>query len=153
MRKLALIFIALGVILGLSGLATAGDTATVSVTATVVGTCKFNAGAKTVSFSLDPATGGNVSGTVSQPQFWCTNGASYTISDDDGLYESGTTHRVKHALLTDYIPYSFTYAASGTGTGKNTPITMNIVSTINEADYLDASAGNYSDTVTLTITP
>ncbi len=135
-----------------SSAALAGDTATVAVSATVVGVCKFNSGG-TVSFTLDPSAGGNVNGTVSQPQFWCTKGASYTISDDDGLNESGTTHQMKHASLAEYIPYSFSYTASGTGTGPGTPINMNIASTVASADYLNASAGSYADTVTLTIAP
>lgn len=135
-----------------SSAALAGDTATVAVSASVVGVCKFNSGGS-VSFTLDPSTGGDVNGTVSQPQFWCTKGASYTISDDDGLNESGTTHRMKHASLADVIPYSFSYTASGSGTGPGTPINMNIASTVVSADYLNASAGSYADTVTLTIAP
>lgn len=135
-----------------SNLALAGDTATVAVSATVVGTCKFNSGG-TLDFTLDPSVGGAVSGTVSQPQFWCTKGASYSLSDDNGLNESGTTHRMKHASLAEYIPYSFAYTASGTGTGPGTPINMDIAAQVLAADYLNASAGSYADTVTLTITP
>lgn len=136
----------------LPSLTMATDTATVNVSATVVGTCKFNSGGSVV-FSLDPSSGGAVSGTVTQPAFWCTKNTSYTITDDDGLYESGTTHRMQHTTLTEYIPYSFNYTATGSGLGKNNAISMNITATVLEADYIDASAGSYSDTVTLTINP
>lgn len=132
--------------------ALAADTATVTVSATVVGTCKFNSGGS-ATFTLDPSVGGNVSGTVTQPQFWCTKGATYNITDNDGLYVSGGAQRMKHATLAEHIPYSFTYAAAGTGTGPGTPITMNIASEVVAADYLNASAGSYADTVTLSITP
>jgi spore coat protein U-like protein len=52
---------------------------------------------------------------------------------------------------TDVIPYSFTYMSTGSGNGRTAPITMNIAGTVVAADYLDAAAGSYSDTVTLTI--
>lgn len=132
--------------------ALAADTATVGVSATVVGTCKFNNGG-TVAFTLDPSVGGNVNGSVSQPQFWCTKGASYSITDNDGLNVSGGAQRMKHASLAEYISYSFSYTASGTGTGPGTPINMDIASAVVAADYLNASAGSYADTVTLSITP
>lgn len=149
--KRILLIVAIAMI-AFSGVAMAGDTATVTVSANVVGTCKFLSSGS-VSFSLDPSAGGNVSGTVTQPTFWCTKGTSYTITDDDGLNESGTTHRMKHATNDEYIPYTFSYTSAGTGSGRTTTVTMNIASSVNEADYQNASAGSYSDTVTLTITP
>jgi spore coat protein U-like protein len=129
------------------------DTATVGVSATVLaGSCRFNSGG-TVSFTLDPSTGGNVAGTVTQPRFRCSRNAYYAISDDNGLHESGITHRMKHTALNEYIPYSFTYTTSGAGLGNGNPVTMDIASTVAEADYMDVPAGSYNDTVTLTINP
>lgn len=133
--------------------ALAGGTATVAVSANVVGTCKFNSGSPAVSFSLDPASASDATGTVTQPVFWCTKGASYSITDDNGLHVNGGAQRMKHATLPEYIPYSFTYTTNGTGTGKGTPITMHIASTVVNADFINASAGAYADTVTLTIAP
>jgi spore coat protein U-like protein len=137
-----------------SGVALALDTAVVDVSATVVGTCQFNSGG-TVSFTLDPSIGGLATGTVTQPQFWCTRNASYTITDDDGVNDVVLTeHRmIDDATSTEYIPYTFTYTATGTGNGPTSPITMNIASTVAAAAYVNASAGSYSDTVTLTINP
>ncbi|MBH2019646.1 MAG: spore coat protein U domain-containing protein [Burkholderiales bacterium] len=132
--------------------ALAADTANVAVSATVVGTCKFNNGG-TAAFILDPSVGGNVAATVTQPQFWCTKGATYSISDNDGLNALAGAQRMKHASLAEYIPYSFSYTAGGTGTGPSTPITMNITSSVVAADYMNASAGSYADTVILSITP
>ncbi len=137
----------------LPGVAMTADTTTVAVSATVIGTCKFSSGGTMAFGNLDPSNPVDVNATVTQPVFWCTKGATYTITDDDGLYESGTTHQVKHATLTEYIPYSFTYTASGTGSGPATTITMDIAGTIVGTDYQNASAGDYSDTVTLSITP
>jgi spore coat protein U-like protein len=129
-------------------------TTTVPVSATVVGTCQFNSSGS-VSFTLDPSSAADATGTVSaQPRFWCTNGTSYTISDDFGVNEAtpGSAPR-RMTDGTNFIPYSFTYTASGTGAGKNSPITMDISATVLNADFVNAVAGTYTDTVTLTITP
>jgi len=137
----------------MAGRAMASGTASVGVSATVLaGSCRFSRGG-TVAFALDPSTGGNVAGTVTQPRFRCSRNAYYAISDDNGLHESGTTHRMKHTTLNEYIPYSFTYTTSGTGLGNGNPVTMDLASTVAEADYMDVPAGSYSDTVTLTINP
>lgn len=134
--------------------ALAADTSSVAVSAAVSGNCKFNSGGA-VSFTLDPSSAADATGTVTQPAFWCTKGTAYTLTDDDGINELvAGAQRMKHAtILTEFIPYSFAYTTSGAGTGKGTPITMNITSTVLNADYVNAAAGNYADTVTLTINP
>lgn len=152
MKKLIVAVMAIAII-AMAGVAMASGTATVSVSATVVGICKFRSGGS-VTFTLDPSVGGDVTGNVTQPQFWCTKKANYTITDDGGLYDSqGSGYRMKHESEEEYIPYTFTYTASGTGQGRNNPITMNIASTVLGSDYIDKPAGNYADTVTLTINP
>jgi spore coat protein U-like protein len=138
-------------IMVMAGTAMAADTAQVNVSATVTGVCKFVAGG-TISYTLDPSVGTNVNGTVSQPTFWCTKGSSYAITDDNGVNKTGTTYRVKDSG-TDYIPYSFTYTSTGSGQGKSTTLSMNIASAIQGTDYINAPAGSYSDTVTLSINP
>jgi spore coat protein U-like protein len=151
MKKILLVVVALAIV-AMTGAAMAADTAVVTVSATVQGTCKFTAGGA-VTYALDPSVGGDVNGTVGQPTFWCTKGAAYTITDDNGLYESGVIQRMKHATLAEYIEYSFSYTAGGAGTGPTTPITMDIASNVLAAQYLNASAGNYADSVTLSILP
>lgn len=152
--RLSLTMIALCAAAGISSTAAlAADTASVAVSATVSGNCKFNSGGA-VSFTLDPSATADAAGTVTQPAFWCTKGSSFTLSDDDGANESGVgAQRMKHATLAEYIPYSFAYTTSGTGTGKGTPITLDISSTVVNANFVNASAGAYADTVTLTINP
>lgn len=151
MKKIIAGLCAAGVLV--SAAVVAGDTATIAVTANVVGHCAFNSDGD-IDFTLDPSTGGDVNGTVTQPAFWCTKNATWTITDDDGLHASGTTHRMADTTAgTEFIPYTFTYTATGAGLGKTNPITMDIASTVAEADYINASAGGYADTVTLTINP
>lgn len=152
MKKLILI-----AAIGLSSIGTvslAGDNATVGVSGNVVGTCKFNSGGS-VAFTLDPTSGANASGTIVQPQFWCTRGATWTLTDDDGLHDIvAGVHRMRHAtVLTEYIPYAFAYTATGTGAGKTNPINMNITSSVLNADFINALAGSYADTVIVTIAP
>jgi spore coat protein U-like protein len=153
MRRILVAAMVLGM-LAMAGSAWAADTATVTVNAVVTGTCQFLTDGS-VDFILDPSLGGEVTGTVTQPTFWCTKGASYTITDDNGEYESGTTYQMKHETLDEYIPYTFDYTASatGTGAGRSTTLSLVIASTVADADYANASSGNYSDTVTLTINP
>lgn len=130
----------------------AADTATVTVSATVPATCQFTTNTGTVSFTLDPTSNANATGTVSAPVFWCTNGTPYTITDDLGLNEgAGTVRKMKISSGTDTIPYSFSYTASGTGTGKSGSTTLSITSAVVNSDYVNAKAGTYSDTVTITL--
>lgn len=153
MKKLLGLMMVLGLVLGFTGAAMAADSTTVTVSATVSGTCKFLSGDTMAFGSLDPSSGANVNATAS-PTFWCTKGTSYTITDNDGLHKSGTTHQMQHATTpTEFIPYSFNYTSTGTGTGRTSPITLIINGTVNFVDYQNAAAGNYSDTVTLSITP
>jgi spore coat protein U-like protein len=152
MRKSMAVFIALAV-LAAGGAAWAVDFTTVAVSANVVGTCKFN-NTGSISFTLDPGVGGDVNGTIAQPAFWCTKNASYTISDDNGLHEDGSTFRMQHVTNpAEFIPYSFTYTPTGNGNGPGSSITMDIVSTVTAANYLSAAAGDYTDTVRLDINP
>lgn len=140
------------VVVAMAGSAMAAGTQTVAVSATVVGVCQFLTGG-TMAFTLDPSVGGNVNGTAVQPTFWCTRGTTATITDDNGLHFSGFRRMQHTTSATDFIPYSFTYTANSAGTGRNGIITMDLASTVVAADYLDALAGNYADTVTLTINP
>ena len=151
MRKSMTVFIAFAVLA--AGGAAWADTTTVTVNATVTPVCKFTA-TGSISFVLDPSVGGNVPGTIAQPTFWCTKSVGYAINDDIGQHANGAVFRMQHAtILTEFIPYSFTYTAAGTGAGPSSSFTMDIASMVTGADYASAAAGSYSDTVTLTITP
>jgi spore coat protein U-like protein len=150
MKKSMVVFITLAVLA--TGGAALAATTTVVVSATVVGTCQFN-NAGTIAFgTLNQVGAPLVTGTVTQPAFWCTNNAGWTMTDDSGVNKLVLgVPRMTNG--TDFIPYTFTYTASGSGAGKTTPTTMNIAATIPAGSYSDVSAGSYADTVTLTIIP
>jgi spore coat protein U-like protein len=155
MVKRIILIIAIAMI-AFSGVALAADTNTVTVTANVVGTCKFTSATSTLAFgALDPSSALDGSATTTTT-FWCTKNASYGITDDDGLYETGANqNRMRNTVtLTEFIPYSISYGpASGAGLGKTLPITLTMNGTINNADYVNVASGDYSDTVVLTIAP
>ncbi len=154
MKCKVLLMIALVVIVSLSSNAFGADTGTVNINATVVGTCKFTTNTANISVTLDPSVGGTVTGSGSLV-FWCTKNASYTVTDDDGLYETGpNANRVFNSLASEYIPYTFTYTpTSGTGSGPQNTITLTLTASFAQTDYENAAAGTYSDTVTITVTP
>lgn len=151
--KLKLAAFALAAALVSAGPVLAGDTSNMSVTATVLGTCKFNTTPALAFGTLDPASGGTATAT-SNVAFWCTKGSAYTVTPGQGAnWDSGnSTRRVKQG--TNYIAYALTpSSSSGTGTGKSTPITLTMSGSILGADYIDAEEGAYSDTVQFSITP
>jgi len=152
MRKSISVFIAILVLV--AGGAAWAATTTVAVSANVVGTCQVTntLGAPLVAFGqLDQVNAPLVNGTVTQPTFWCTKNTSYTIGDDLGANDVAGAYRMTNG--TDFIAYTFTYTALGPGTGKTTPITMNIAATVPAGTYSDVSAGAYADSVLLTINP
>ncbi len=142
-----------------AGIAAAADTAAVAVSARVVGTCRFSAGGATLAFGDLPFdVAGNAVGTTASTtlQFWCTNGASYTITDDSGLHETAPgARRMQSTTLgvPEYIAYGLSYnPATGLGNGPANPLTLTLNGTVG-ATYGANSPDTYDDTVTLTINP
>ena len=156
MKKLLGLVMVLGLVLVLGRVAMAADTNTVTVTANVLGTCRFASPTSTLAFgALDPGSGNPVNAATTTT-FWCTSGTLYTIADNDGLHELvADQNRMRHATdLAQFIPYTFSYnPAGGSGSGPGTPITLNISGAVAFASYQNALPGDYSDTVVLSITP
>jgi spore coat protein U-like protein len=138
----------------------ASTTHTLSVSATVTGNCRFNtAGPTTLTIAtgggvIDPSAAGPATGSVGVT-FRCTTGTTSTITADDGLSSTGPgARRVKQG--TSYMPYSLTLtnaAQMGTGHGAGQDKTVTVDASIVAANYQNALAGAYSDTVVLTIAP
>lgn len=149
--KLIVVVMAMAIV-AMAGVAMAADTTDVDVTATVVGTCKFNSNTPVAFGILDQSVGtdATASGSV---EFWCTKNSAYTLGDEanpavgDGAF-SGTMTGPEN------MPYTLAYDNySGSGAGKTSPITSTIGGTIANADYVNAAAGAYADVVTFTINP
>ena len=134
----------------------ASTTHTLAVSATVVGNCKFNtAGPTTLAFgSIDPSAAAPATATASVT-FRCTTGTTSSMTSDDGLYDVAGAPRMKDAG-TNYLPYSIGLvgtAQAGTGHGAGQDKTLTVNGTVAVADFQNAAAGAYADTVTLTIAP
>jgi len=138
----------------------AAETGILSVTATVLSksNCKFNSNTATLNFgNLDPAS--PVDRTVSTSiTFMChgsANPATFSITDDDGMYETGPNgNRMRHTTLTtEYLSYSLTLNPTAGTVPKNTDQTLTITGAVKGSEYQDAYVGNYSDTVVISIEP
>ncbi len=160
MQKAGVIFSSFAMVLFLASVSLAAGTSQLNVSASVVGTCKFNTVSSALGFGALPV---DASGTAlgasatASPAFWCTKGASYTITDDLGLNEavaSTAPRRMKSTTLgtPEFIDYSIAYTATGTGSGPGTPITLTVTGTVGTT-YTANSADAYADTVTLSINP
>jgi len=153
MKRFLVVAIAIALV-ATTGTVWAADSNTLAVSANVIGTCKFFSATSTLGFgTLDQNSTADATGTGSTT-FWCTKGATATISDTNGLHFSGGK-RMQHATtLTEYIPYVLALNASTTtGAGKGTPILLTFNGTITNANYINAIAGNFADTVTIDIIP
>jgi spore coat protein U-like protein len=152
MRKYMVVFIVLG-ILAAGGTAWA-DTNTLTVTASVRGTCKFFSGTSTLNFgTLDPNTPALINGSGTTT-FWCTKGVqSSSLTANDGDHWNGS-HRQMEGPDGDFIPYSLNVATDGLANGgPSVTRTVTFSGSIQAADYTGKSAGDYSDTVVLTLSP
>lgn len=151
MKKLIVAVMAIA-ILAMAGVAMAADTASVDVSATVVGTCKFNSNAE-VAFGILDQTSSADATAVGNVVFWCTKNSVYTLGDEanplvgDGAFSGTLTGPETIAYTLSYNNYS------GSGAGKTSPITSTIGGTIANANYVNAAAGSYTDIVTFTINP
>jgi spore coat protein U-like protein len=133
---------------------------TVSVTAVVLSksNCKFNSATAALNFgNLDPTTPIDRTITTSIT-FIChgsANPATFSITDDDGLYKTGTdANRMRHTtVITEYLPYSLTLNPTSGTVPKNTNQTLTISGTVKGTDYQNAYVGNFSDTVIISISP
>ncbi|HWS15057.1 MAG TPA: spore coat protein U domain-containing protein [Candidatus Methylomirabilis sp.] len=153
MKKSMTVFIALA-LLALGGAAWAADSNTLTVQASVAPTCRFSSATSLLDFgALDPFTGPNVNISTTT-NFWCTSGVvTDAIAAGNGANWSGTSRQMA-GPGGHLIPYSLGLLASaGPNLGPSAPRTLTISGGILGADYMTKNAGNYSDTVTLTITP
>lgn len=142
-----------GLLMAVNGSSLAADSTTMAMSANVIGTCKYSTtpalafGVLDQTLSTDATASGNL-------QFWCTKGASYTLSDQanpgvgDGAFAGAITNG------TDAIPYTITYNNfTGNGAGKTTLNTSTLTAKILNGDYVNVSAGAYTGTVTFTVAP
>lgn len=142
MKNLRILVVAL-VLAAFAGPVLAAGTATLNVSANVLGTCLFNTGGTLDFGNLDPTNAVAVTAPSAGVTFTCTNGTGYTISDDAAAQPLGNG--------TSTIAYTLAYTATGSGNG--TAQGLAITGDILAGTYATATAGAYTAAVTLSITP
>ena len=120
--------------------------------------CKFRSGAgSTLPFgAIDPSSLTNAIASVTLV-IRCQGSAataSYAITADNGLYGTGPGQpRMRHAVTpTEFLPYTLNTPLTGTAP-KGVDTNVVITGTITPAQFQNALAGNFSDTVVLTLLP
>jgi spore coat protein U-like protein len=150
MKKI--LFLMLAMLLAMAGTSMAATVSdTVPVTATIFGSCLIDTATASIDFgSLDNGAAPAVVATVAQPDINCSVGVNYTITDDDGLNESGPGLPNMDDGLGNQIPYTIGYTAAKVGTGALDA--MDITGNIAGGTYVGSPTGNYTDTITFTVT-
>lgn len=135
-------------------------TGSVAVSASVANTCALIS-TPAMSFTLDPSTttAGTGNSTVT---YKCTKNNTTSVfqvggvSDGTAGYSSGTT-ALTGALSgggTFVIPYSITWTKTGTsGFGAASGYSAALAGSILNSAFVDAPAGNYTGSVSVTINP
>ena len=139
-----------------AGLA-AADTQDLTVSATISATCKFSSSAQTLSFgTVDPSGTSAISASGAAVKYKCTNGTSAAgVTHDGGSHNSGGP-RMANAGSGEFIPYTLTISngtQTGTGFGAGQDKNLTVDGSISASNFQNVSAGAYSDTVVLTISP
>lgn len=120
--------------------------------------CRFATTTGTVPFgTLDPSAPTTVTQNLSLT-IRCGGSeplATFLISDDDGLYETGLDgNRLQHATIpTAFIPYTLSYTPTSSTIPRNTDQIIVVTAGIDASAYATQPAGNYADTVILSISP
>jgi len=153
MRKIIAIGLTVAM-LAMAGTAMASGSNTLTVQANVSGTCKFVSAASTLGFgALDPSDGSDVPGSTTT-NYWCTKGVpTATVTANNGAHYSGTQRQMA-GPAGEMIPYSLDLTLDiNPNLGPGTPRSLTISGEVLGTDYISKMAGDYSDTVTLNITP
>ena len=135
--------------------AVAGDNATLAVSATVSGTCKFTTASFAMNFgTLDPSAAANQA-LATALTYKCTQGTAASSFSFDGAGVSPTSVNITNG--TDNIPVALAWtvpAGLGTGFGVgSTAISMNVVGDILGVNYANVSAGVYTKNVAVVVAP
>lgn len=133
-----------------AGLAAAGDTQILAVSATVPGICKFSAASTPLAFgTIDPTSTSDMTASANVVYRCTKNTASLGITGTAGAHtmtSGANTLAYTMSIAGDTSP--------GTGFGASgTDLTAAVTGTITAANFQTAAAGVYAEDVTLTITP
>ena len=150
----------LAILCGLLVPAHAASTAVVAVRAVVLSksNCKLTTGATaTIDFlTIDPSS--TLTLTKSAPMSLTCQGsaasATFSITADIGLHPNTSgTRRMLNGSDGTFMTYALSVAPATLTVPKGTPTPFSVTGTLTSADFGLATAGAYSDTVTITLSP
>ena len=132
--------------------AKAADSHTITVSATVVATCKFNSASSTMSLTLDPTASSTVSQSASV-LYRCTKGTAPIFALASGSTSSGTGGNLVNG--SEAIAYTFSSAAGGNGTGMGggQDKSLSVTVSVNQSNAANVTPAVYTDTIAITLTP
>jgi len=152
MKKIAVWFMAVGFVFGMSGVSLAADTANVTVSATVVDTCLFTSAGDLSFGNIDPSLAGPFAPVVTDVNVQCGAGSAFAITDDGGVNgPPGGPYAMNNGA--NMLVYTFSYTNAGVGAGFGTDVPLNINGSVTQAAAQAVPAGLYNDTVVLSVLP
>lgn len=163
-KLVGLVAVALGSIAAIPAYS-ASATHNLNVQATINGNCRFNTAGPTNLLIGTPVAGAGIIDQSEAPApaagtanvlYRCTTGTVASTTANNGLHFSGGNRRVCIGATTDCMPYAFNLVGgdqTGIGHGAGGDLTLTVNASVASADYVNAPAGVYNDTVVLTITP
>ena len=135
----------------IAGLATAGDTQNLTVSATVQQQCKFFGLGQTAAFgNIDPSGTSDVTANATV-KYKCTNGTT----PGSLAPTSGGLSRTMSDGGSNTLAYTLSLASlsAGSGFGSGQEKSIAVTATITPAQFQNAVAATYQEVVELTITP
>lgn len=144
-----------------AGAGAQAQTSSLTVSAVVLSksNCKFQ-NAKNLSMAfgvIDPASSADVTRTISTTVIChgSANVATFLVEAESGLHYGNGSRRMQRvgSSPAEYMAYSLSINPASATVNKNVPLDIEITGTITPAAFQNASAGNYSDTVRITLTP
>lgn len=141
--------------------ATAAASMQLQVSATVLSQnqCRFSTATSTLPFGIIDPLNTVTDVTVSTSLVFRCGGrdavATYIVTDNGGAHPDATGgHQMQNVLVTtSFLPYTLTYSPATGSVPKNINQTLTVTATIHPNDFQTALAGDYLDTVVLSIDP
>jgi spore coat protein U-like protein len=150
---------AVAAVAGLACGAAMADTANMAVTASVTGTCSLGTVNPLDFGPLNPVTAPALTNIPTTIEYKCTKGktpATFTIGGQSGGSYSGTLTHTTMTAPKDTFAYSLSWnttlpAGLGMATGKEVSVTVN--GNIAAGVYANVTAGSYSESVPIVVSP
>lgn len=119
--------------------------------------CTFSVLSATLDFGgLDPTSNVDVTSSAGL-SLRCTGSTAVSmvqLTHDSGLYEvSPVASRLRNVATGNYLPYALNLVPMTAAVPRDTNTPITITGTVRAADYRVAQSGQYSDTISVSVSP